>query len=471
MEDKAEYAKIIATKLGALPDCDVIWTKSRNSAEVVLREEDFDLIIIDRRIPSADGALDDSPEHGFRVFQVARELCEGTPVWFLTGTEDPDFPVEINNNHGRRDDIHGAENPEPLCMVFWKRQLDDVLKHAREFAEQQARLSAIGVINAGAINLSRAEIKNLRIFGRRYGAAAIEVQALGGGLSAARVVKVIARNAAGAVVHTSVAKIGDLEAVRDEHRRYTAEITKLQAGGFPPLSIKIDAGSGAVGGVYYSIVGTSVSSLFDKIAAADADVGQVPSAIQQIQQPWHLGRTAEQVTVGDIRRRFLVDTKIPDIEAELQDIDRTAVEKVVVTAARCSQHNDMHALNILFDDNARAMVIDFNDAGRSFAAADPVTLELSLIFHKDHAALGTAWPTVDQIRRWADLEEYVQGCAFADFIRGCRGWAHDVAGSPQEVIAIAYAYGLRQLKYPDTRKDLARSLIMGAISSLTETKH
>ncbi|MBB3147740.1 CheY-like chemotaxis protein [Phyllobacterium trifolii] len=466
VEDKIDFAKIIEAKLNAIPDCEVRWAKSRDSAEATLREEDFDLIIIDRKIPSADGMLDDNAEHGLRVFHVAIEVCEGTPIWFLTGTEDADFPTEINNNHGRREDIHGANSLEPLRMVFWKRQLDEALKRAKDFADEQARLSAIAITNPGAINLSRAEIKNLRIFSRLFGATSLDVTSLGGGLSKARVVKVVARNAAGAPVHTAVAKIGDLAAVRDEHRRYAGEITKLQPGGYPPLTVKIDAGSGAVGGVYYSVVGTEVTSLFDKIASGDPAVRDVPSTIQQIQRPWQEASSVEQVSVGQIRRRFLPDTKLPDIEAELQGIDITAVEAIVVDAARCSQHNDMHALNVLFDNQARGMVIDFNDAGASFAATDPITLELSLIFHKDYAILGTLWPTADQMALWSDVESYVQDCAFADFIRACRKWALEVAGSPEEVIATSYAYGLRQLKYPDTRKELARALIRAAISSL-----
>jgi CheY-like chemotaxis protein len=463
VEDKIDYAKLISAKLGELPDCEVRWAKSRDSAELILRDESFDLIFLDRRIPSADGVLDDSAEHGFHVFQIAQEVCEGTPVWFLTGTEDADFPAEVNNKYGRREDIHGLGVQEPLCMVFWKRQLNEALQEARTFAGQQAALSAIAIVNKGAINLAAAELANLRIFGRRYGAVSVEVTALGGGLSSARVVKAVARNAAGAPVHTAVAKIGTLSAVRDEHDRYTKHISVLGPGDYPPLSLKIDAGSGALGGLYYSMVGTEVTSLLDRIVGGGDGVADIPAAMHKMQEPWHNSRAVGQVTVGQIRRRFIDDTKIPDIQAELQDIDLSEVENVVVTAARCTQHNDMHALNILFDGNEKALFIDYNDAGISFSAADPVTLELSLLFHKEHTRIGTAWPSIEQITTWSDLETYVDGCAFADFIRGCRTWALAVAGSPEEVAATAYAYAIRQLKYADTRKDLARALIRGAI--------
>jgi CheY-like chemotaxis protein len=467
VEDKIETAKLLSAKLEDLPNCEVRWAQSRDRAEVILREESFDLIILDRRIPSADGFLDDSAEHGFHVFQIAQEVCEGTPVWFLTATEDADFPAEVNNKYGRREDIHGIGVQEPLCMVFWKRQLNQALQEAKTFAERHAELSAIAVVNPGAINLAAAELANLRIFGRRYAATSVEVTALGGGLSSARVVKAVARNAAGAPVHTAVAKIGSLSSVRDEYDRYIKHISRLGPGDYPPLSIKIDAGSGAIGGLYYSMVGTEVTSLLDLIADGGDAVSGIPEAMHKMQEPWHQSRAIAQVTVGQIRRRFLADTRLPDIDAELQGIDLSAVESVIVAGARCTQHNDMHALNILFDGSAKGLFIDYNDAGQSFATADPVTLELSLLFHKEHTRLGTDWPSVDQIAAWSNVDAYVDGCAFADFIRGCRNWALAVAGSPEEVVATAYAYAVRQLKYADTRKDLARALIRGAIAVLT----
>ena len=64
-------------------------------------------MILDRRIPSADGVLDDHADHGWRIFTHVREEQPGTPVWILTGSEDADFAIEINNTCGKIEDIHG----------------------------------------------------------------------------------------------------------------------------------------------------------------------------------------------------------------------------------------------------------------------------------------------------------------------------------------------------------------------------
>ena len=110
------------------------------------------------------------------------------------------------------------------------------------------------------------------------------------------------------------------------------------------------------------------------------------------------------------------------------------------------------------------MLIDFGDAGPSVASIDPVTLELSTIFHYQHTALPPRWPTEAGISLWATPERYTDGCAFAPFIAACRTWALAEAASPDEVVAVAYAYALRQLRYADTNKALARALIRACIA-------
>ena len=110
------------------------------------------------------------------------------------------------------------------------------------------------------------------------------------------------------------------------------------------------------------------------------------------------------------------------------------------------------------------MLIDFAEAGPSFASIDPVTLELSTIFHSENEALPAGWPTEVSIGQWVTPEPYMDGCAFTPFICACREWALAEAASPDEVVAVAYAYALRQLKYADTDKVLARALIGACIA-------
>jgi hypothetical protein len=152
----------------------------------------------------------------------------------------------------------------------------------------------------------------------------------------------------------------------------------------------------------------------------------------------------------------------------LDGIDIGPIESFVVRAAQCCQHGDLHCANVVFAERDQAMLIDFGDAGTSFSALDPITLELSTIFHSQHAMLPPGWPSEQNIADWAAPERFTEGCAFGPFVSACRQWALSDAGSPEEVVAIAYAYAIRQLKYRDTDKARARALIRACVAYLVK---
>ena len=467
VEDSTEFAKTVERAAQSMPDCDLTWVGSRDSALGALAGETFDLVILDRRIPSADGVLDDHADHGWRIFTHVREEQPGTPVWILTGSEDADFAMEINNTCGKIEDIHGRGTPEQMYQVFWKRRLADCVKSLRAFAEERAALGRIAIRSpAGSPQLSGDECRILRIFGRRRNGAVVEMTVLGGGLSSSRVLKVIVKEANDLVSITAVAKVAPLAAIQDESGRYNTDIVRLSPGGFPNLTQRIDAGAGKTGGLFYGMVGPDVESLFDRLATGQPGIVDVPAALRRIEQPWYQTKQAEMVRVAQIRRRFIGDAQLPAIRSQLVGIDTSAIEAKIVRAGQCCQHGDLHCANVVFDNNGRAMLIDFGDAGRSFSTVDPVTLELSTIFHMQRTRLPQGWPTEAAMSQWWATGDYTQGCAFGPFITACRDWANGEAASPEEVFAVAYGYVMRQLKYDDTDKALAQALIRVCIARL-----
>jgi len=54
-------------------------------------------------------------------------------------------------------------------------------------------------------------------------------------------------------------------------------------------------------------------------------------------------------------------------------------------------------------------------------------------------------------------------------VKACRAWAHEVAAGGREVLASAYAYLVRQLKYPDTDKLLAQRLLESVKNAIYAT--
>jgi len=469
VEDKADFAGDIERAIRTIPGCELVWTASRDSALAKLSSEQFDLVLLDRRIPSADRVLDDHQDHGWRVFQYVKEHLPGTPVWFLTATEDTDFATDMNNDHGRSADIHGRGQSEQMYLVCWKRKVAECINRVREFALQRAELDRIALdVEADTPPLNAAESSVVRMFGRRYQGARVEVKPLNGGLSRSRVLRTVAKNASDGPLITAAAKIAPLTDIHDEGQRYRDDVTRLAPGGFPPLSLTIDVGAGNHGGLFYGMVGDTLESLFQRIAAGHAELASVPAEIRAIERRWYQAKRVQNVQVGQIRRKLIGDAALHDVLAHLDSIDIARVEAISVRAGHCSQHGDLHCANVLFAERGQAMLIDFGDVGASFSALDPVTLELSTLFHSQHTTLGSDWPTVEHIDRWVDHARFVEGCSFASFITGCRQWARAEAASPEEVIAIAYAYAVRQLKYKDTNKDWARALIRACISALVK---
>lgn len=458
VEDDADFAAEVEREARSIPGCEVIWSASRDTAlERIERGDDLCLVILDRRIPTADGVLDDHAEHGWEVFQTIRTQMGGTPVWFLTATEDPDFAADIANGYARQEDLNGRRQPEAMYRVFWKRRIIDCMRELGQFAEQHQALERIA-IRPTDLSLDAAETRIIQMFGRRHRGVSADVRSLNGGFSTSRVLRIDVKAVDGRTLITTAAKVSTLSKTADEAERYRSDISRLSAGGFPQLTEKIEAGAGNVGGIFYGIVGETVESLFDRIVG-NADVEGVPQQLRGIMAPWYGAKRLVSTQVAQIRRRFVGDTALPRVQQSLGDISLGGVEECSVRAAECCQHGDLHCANVMFDSRGQPMLIDFGDTGPSFSAVDAVTLELSTVFHSQHARLPAGWPSVEDVLNWIDVERFVRDCSFAGFITACRTWATAEAGSADEVVAAAYGYGVRQLKYTDTDKDLAGALV------------
>jgi hypothetical protein len=304
------------------------------------------------------------------------------------------------------------------------------------------------------------------LFGRKHGGSSVEVRQLAGGLSGARVLRTTVRNAAGNPILTSIGKVGLFREIELERNRFTGEIARLVPGSTPQITAELALGAASNSGIFYGVVGTDVSDLFSKLIEDPAFAASVPARLRDNQKPWIAAKSIVRIRVGAIRRRLIGDVALAAVQHELQGIDITAVESIEVDAAECVQHGDLHCANVLFDDQGFPMMIDYPDTGNTVSCLDPITLELSTIFHA-HAPPRNGWPSQEQANSWRDISLFASGTPIEAFLRACRDWAIASASSEQEVWAVGYAYAVRQLKYDDTDKDLARAIIRGCIVALT----
>jgi hypothetical protein len=129
-------------------------------------------------------------------------------------------------------------------------------------------------------------------------------------------------------------------------------------------------------------------------------------------------------------------------------------------------HGDLHGFNVLVNDQNEPTLIDYGEVRKANGALDPVTLELSILFHPGIRGRFGDWPSVEQAAQWADMDSYLAGCPVSEFVRACRGWATVAAAGTDELLATAYAYALRQTKYGDAGTELALAIARGSYAEL-----
>src|SRR5262249_45777373 len=150
----------------------------------------------------------------------------------------------------------------------------------------------------------------------------------------------------------------------------------------------------------------------------------VRGGLRQLLRPWRDGAFSRSLTVGDIRAELLTDSALLAAAPVLAGTKWDRFEEQRLHIRACVQHRDLHGLNILVAGE-RPVVIDYGEVDIAAASLDPITLELSLVFHPRARSIKGDWPSVAQAEKWYDLEVYLDGCPVAEFVRACREWADE----------------------------------------------
>src|SRR5260370_66385 len=122
VEDNQEFVEALLetfAKSGA--QCTLAGT--RDAALAKVRDEFFDLIILDLNIPTKDGALDGNPAHGHSVFAGTRVEAPGTPVIVLTGSSAEEFIPSLLE-HSEKIDVWGSGRQVQMVAFHPKHKLD-----------------------------------------------------------------------------------------------------------------------------------------------------------------------------------------------------------------------------------------------------------------------------------------------------------------------------------------------------------
>jgi CheY-like chemotaxis protein len=459
VEDDAEFVSEVSQVLTELPGATEIKVAgSRTAAMDLLGREFFDLVILDLKIPTIDGALDANPEHGHAVFAHARTVAPGTPIFVLTGSPAEDF-ISALLKQQQQVDVWSEGRKVGTIDFLKKYKFDECPAMLAPIAAAIHGLSDVELDRGGA-NLTIQDDRLIRIFAKKFSGTRCRVSQIGGGLSGAKVVRVRITDSGGARVHDAVAKLASPEDVRDEANRFDNLVSRLDPAATPRKLATLEFGAGALTGIFYGLAEGFESSAFDLGLCQDGRAMAAIKGVEAATQRWSDGVPETRRTIRDVRRRVLGDDAMATILAKYTINWANAFESVQVQTRWACIHGDLHGSNILVAANGAAVLVDYGDVGDGPASLDPVTLELSLFFHPRHVDLG-GWPSLDQAGNWGSLDVYLKGCPAAEFIGGCRQWANRVSAGNRELSASAYGYLVRQLKYEDTNKELVLAVLEG----------
>jgi CheY-like chemotaxis protein len=457
VEDDQDFVDELRITLGRLAGPpDVTVAGSRDSAYARLENEFFDLLILDLKIPTVDLALDADPAHGHAVFGRALNCAPGTPVFILTGSPVEDFVPEILAGK-RHVDIWGEGREVGTVDILKKNKFSEAEAKLEPLATAVWELSEVELIR-GDTELTIEDERLVRIFARRAGGVRCVVSGIDSGLSSAKVIRLKLTDAGGAHVHDAVAKLGSIPEVRDESSRFDAHISRLDPEATPRKLQTLEFGAKARAAIFYGLAAGFDLNGFEACVRPEP-LASVPRRVQEATNPWRKGVVETPRRIQEIRRRLISDADFHRATAPHSILWLNDFENRQVQTHWCIVQGDLHGGNVLARIDGSCVLIDYGDVGEGPASLDPLTLEFSLLFHPKGPLRGGEWPTADQANHWADLDQYLDACPAANFIRACREWTHEVAVGPREIAAAAYSYLVRQLKYPDVDKYLTLALL------------
>lgn len=439
-------------------DIELDIAKDRDSAIEAIEREQYDLIICDLRIPPNDRSVDIDESHGLAVHGAARGIAPGTPLIFLTGFSTSDTTRRQLSAGGTRD-LYGKRNHSMVQLVD-KDNTERLEEVVAEVYDALKSLSACAVVSTQSVHplFSRGVQSYAALTGHER--AHVETTA---GLSGANVGRVQLESYSQASA-TIILKVLNFNDASNEFDRYkTLVANRLAPATFAPTVICIDAGLGSNSALVSTLAGEGFTPLFDVLRDSPSDATRAVELLRNSLAPWHDNPTRCETTLHSLRAELCTEEKAALFEG---DPDRLReLEDVSISMMRLIAHGDLHGSNILVDQSGRPLLIDFGDVGIGYAPTDPVTLELSPVFHTQGP-----WRDPDLIAQirwecWPEVAACYPSGHLRDFASACREWASELS-STRETLAYAYAHSMKQLKYSDVDDSVALAIAHAARAAL-----
>ncbi len=460
VEDNAAQAQRLesaCTKALSPTDLLIELAEDSSTAHDLLASQHFDIAICDLAIPATGVSLIPDRMHGLRVVRTIRDEHGGLPLIIVSEhSDDPALMRNLMRDAGSADP-YGAGAEVPMLVCFGNEELPECERELAAALNRSIGVAQVSITGAGAAALTISQTRAIQVFARSCEGSAAQVAAAKRGRSEAKTLRLTVHGIAGQETAHVAAKLGSREWVAGEMIAHRQASSMLPVGLGVPLTSTVAAGASGEGGAFYGLAVYYTRNLVECLDDAPDDAAKVVQSLSNKLAPVYALAPQRQLSVLDIRRDIVgrADARLAgSLESAIVELND---HKVLVT--ECIQHGDMHGENVLVNDACEPMLIDYGDVRRTSGCLDPLTLELSTVFHPAARTVRGAWPTETQASSWEDLDTYVESCPFEGYIRECRKWTMDVAASREEIAAVLLSYCLRQLRYPECPKPLARTLI------------
>ena len=426
-------------------------------------------VILDLAIPfdSPDG--DSEVKHGIELAIHIRSMYPGIPILVLTGQSSEPATEALEDDDAFA--IFWDGERKTLFKIRKKRQFDEALRLVNEASSLLDSLDEFELDLEDRYcreNLSLIEQRIIKLFGVKAPDANVaKVKRLSGGLSGAKVLRVSLLNSMGYEIQSAVGKIDEFENATLETQNFEKYVTYLEVGSFPTSLGKFFAGCGNLCGVFFRLADSYGRTFFDVLKSSDEDAAQVLAELKQYESKWHRNYSeAVNLSVRDIRRTQISDRKFESVVSELIDFDISTFEDISVQVRKSVQHGDQHGGNVLVSESNDPVVIDYGDIGEYCCSLDPIVLLMSAYFHPD--ARGSFEQTSEIAANWfADnQQDLLSKVARPTSTKFLLDWASENSFSGREIVAVTYAYCVRQMQYEGTNNEFAKAIIAEAIETL-----
>lgn len=438
VEDNAESrAAAIEEILRALPQAQISWAADSESAMALVESIFFDLAVCDLKIPARHGEITTQESHGLAVIGALQARQPGTPIIILSGYGT----VQNVGPYAAGAEVLPAYGVPrlPMCQAAVKGDPNGFEAQLAPISGGMVDLSAVVLVSGPDLDpmLERA-IAQFAVSHQYSQADVAKATGLSGSVNA-----IVVMRSAGKPPKRVFVKVNDREWLLDEVARQKQFVEgSLDSSNWAPTLDLLKAGLRG-SAAYFSSLATDPIDLFslseiDDSLAVDA-IDRLTTAVV----PWRLSDVVGH-TVGDLRRLHFPDDAVARLGFDLSEF--AEVEAAQVDCTRAVIHGDLHGENVLVVEGTRPVLVDFAYTEVGPAMLDPVTLEMSFLFHPSSPAARDG--RAIQYDRWAE-GDYLPDNRQQATVQRCRSWAFEGRSSP-EFLAVSYAHAIRHLKRGDT---------------------